>query len=388
LIVSKSERNNMKRNILFSAPDITKAEMDAVIEVIKSGWLAHGKYSKLLEELFCEFTGAKYAATVSNCTAGLHLSCLSAEFGPGDEVIVPAQTHTATAHAVEYTGAKAVFADVHPVTGNIRIEEIEKKLTSATKGIIPVHMAGYPCDMEEIIAICEINKLILIEDCAHALGTKYISRHAGNFGISGCFSFYPTKQISTGEGGIVITNNELVIDFINKHKAFGIDTPPEMRSRPGIYDVQGLGYNFRMTDFQAALGAGQMQRYKINLEKRQANAKLFCEYLSNNQYIEYPKFTEDNSYFLFQILIKPPFNRDDLLVKLREAGIGVSIHYATPVPLMSYYIEKYGYIHDDFPNAIQFGNRVISLPVHPKISDEDIYFIIEIINKFLSNPGD
>jgi len=373
----------MKRNIPFSAPDITQAEMDAVIEVIKSGWLAHGKYSKRLEELFCDFTGARYATTVSNCTAGLHLSCLAAEFGQGDEVIVPAQTHTATAHAVEYTGAKAVFADVHPITGNILIEEIEKKLTPATKGIIPVHMAGYPCDIDGIMSICRKNNLTLIEDSAHALGTQYKSRHVGNFGISGSFSFYPTKQITTGEGGVVISNDESVIDFINKHKAFGIDTPPEMRTKPGVYDVRGLGYNFRMTDFQAALGAGQMERYGENLEKRQVNGKLYCELLSNNKYVEFPKYIEGNSYFLFQILVKPPFKRDEILLKLKDAGVGVSIHYATPVPLMTYYRDKYGYTKDDFPNAVQFGNRVISLPVHSKLRKVDISFITREISKYL-----
>lgn len=333
--------------------------------------------------MFCEFTGAKHAATVSNCTAGLHLSCLAAGFGPGDEVIVPAQTHTATAHAVEYTGAKVIFADVHQITGNILIEEIEKKLTSATKGIIPVHMAGYPCVMDGVLSICEKNNLFLIEDCAHALGTQYNNKHAGNFGISGSFSFYPTKQITTGEGGVVISNDESVINFINKHKAFGIDTPPEMRTNPGVYDVRGLGYNFRMTDFQAALGAGQMERYGVNLEKRQSNGKLYCELLSSNEYVEFPEYTDDNSYFLFQILINPLCSRDEVLVKLKEVGIGVSIHYATPVPLMTYYREKYGYRPDDFPNAVQFGNRVISLPVHSKLSNDDVYFIIKNINKVL-----
>ena len=375
----------MKRNIPFSAPDITQAEIEAVVEVIKSGWLAHGKYSRRLEELFCEFTGAKHAATVSNCTAGLHLSCLAAGFGPGDEVIVPAQTHTATAHAVEYTGAKAVFVDIHPVTGNILIEEIEKKITSLTRGIIPVHMAGYPCEMDRIVSICDDHDLILIEDCAHAIGTMYSGKHVGNFGITGSFSFYPTKQITTGEGGVVISNDESVIEFINKHKAFGIDTPPEMRTRPGVYDVRGLGYNFRMTDFQAALGAGQMERYRVNLEKRRSNGKLYCELLSGNECVEFPEYTDDNSYFLFQILIKPPFNRDEILLKLKDAGVGVSIHYATPVPLMSYYKDKYGYTHNDFPNAVQFGTRVISLPVHSKLSKYDIRFITHEISKYLQH---
>lgn len=365
----------MKKNIPFSAPDITQAEMDAVVKVLQSGWLAHGKYSKRLEELFCEFTGAKYATTVSNCTAGLHLSCLAADFGPGDEVIVPAQTHTATAHAVEYTGAKAVFADVCPLTGNILIEEIEKKLTSATKGIIPVHMAGYPCDMEGILKICEKNNLTLTEDCAHALGTHYKSKHVGNFGISGSFSFYPTKQITTGEGGIVISNDKSIIDFINKHKAFGIDTPPEMRDRPGVYDVWGLGYNYRMTDFQAALGAGQMERYAHNLKTRQNNAKRYSKLLSELPGIEFPDYSPEASYFLFQLLIKVPLSRDKIITGLRDAGIGVSIHYATPVPLMSYYREKYGYSEKDFPNAVVYGNDIISLPVHMNISFDDILYI-------------
>tara|TARA_B100000315_G_scaffold259516_1_gene315881 strand:+ start:1382 stop:2461 length:1080 start_codon:yes stop_codon:yes gene_type:complete len=357
--------------------------MDAVVEVIKSGWLAHGKYSKRLEELFCEFTGAKFATTVSNCTAGLHLTCQAAGFGPGDEVIVPAQTHTATAHAVEYTGAKAVFADVHPLTGNILVEEIEDKLNSTTKGIIPVHMAGYPCDMDGIIRICEKNNLLLIEDCAHALGTKFKDGHVGNFGLTGNFSFYPTKQITTGEGGVVISNDESVMDFINKHKAFGIDTSPEMRTKPGTYDVQGLGYNFRMTDFQAALGVGQMERYGENLKIRRANGKLYCELLSHSEYVEFPDYNDGNSFFLFQLLIKPPFTRDKVLFELEEAGIGVSIHYATPVPLMTYYKDKYGYKHNDFPNAVQFGSQVISLPVGSKLSKDEIKFISVEISKCL-----
>ena len=376
----------MQKNIPFSAPDIADTDLEAIVEVIKSGWLAHGKYSRRLEELFCEFTGAKYAATVSNCTAGLHLSCLAAGFGPGDEVIVPAQTHTATAHAVEYTGAKAVFADVHPVIGNILVEEIEAKLSSVTKGILSVHMAGYPCDMDGILRICEKNNLILIEDCAHALGTKYKGVHAGNFGTTGNFSFYPTKQITTGEGGVVISNDESAMEFINKHKAFGIDTPPEMRTKPGGYDVRGLGYNFRMTDFQAALGAGQMERYDENLERRQANGKLYCELLLNNEYVAFPEYTDGNSYFLFQILIKPPFSRDEVLLKLKKnAGIGVSIHYATPVPLMTYYVDKYGYTHNEFPNSVKFGKEVISLPVHSKMKKEDIIYVIEILSNIMLN---
>jgi perosamine synthetase len=375
------------KNIPFSNPDITETELKAVIEVINSGWLAHGKYSKLLEKLFCEFTGARYATTVSNCTAGLHLSCLAANFGQGDEIIVPAQTHTATAHVVEYTGAKAVFADIHPLTGNILIEEIEKKISKKTKGIIPVHMAGYPCEMDKIKLICDNHDLILIEDCAHALGTQYQGKHAGNYGLTGVFSFYPTKQITTGEGGVVISNDEATIEFINKHKAFGIDTPPEMRSRPGLYDVKSLGYNFRMTDFQAALGVGQLERYEKNLNKRKQIGRLYTKLLSDIDCIKFPDYSDDNSYFLFQILIEPPINRDEVILFLQEAGIGVSIHYATPVPLMTYYAEKYNYTKEGFLNAIDYGNQIISLPAHSKLSSNDIYYIVETLIKFLKTKS-
>tara|TARA_B100001175_G_C19439542_1_gene605478 strand:- start:167 stop:1291 length:1125 start_codon:yes stop_codon:yes gene_type:complete len=373
------------KNIPFSSPDIQESEIDAVNDVIRSGWLAHGEFSQKLEQLFCEYTGAKYATTVSNCTAGLHLSCLASNFGQGDEVIVPAQTHTATAHAIEFTGAKAVFADVDLVTGNILIEEVRKKISSKTKGIIPVHMAGYPCNMDSIKTICEENNLILIEDCAHAMGTMFDKKHAGNFGITGCFSFYPTKQITTGEGGMVISNDENTIEKIKKLKAFGIDTPPEMRKKPGVYDVQELGYNYRMTDIQAALGVGQMERYAINVENRRKNAQLYCDLLKDRDGIYFTTYTENNSYFLFQIFFSDSLIRNKILLSLKEEKIGTSIHYATPVPLMSYYKNKYGYRPSDFPNAVQYGSSNISLPVHQYLKEEQIEDICRTIIYNLEN---
>ena len=363
------------KTIPFSAPDINDDDLKAVESVIRSGWLAHGKYSERLEELFCEYTGAEYATTVSNCTAGLHLSCLTAGFGPGDEVIVPAQTHTATAHAVEFTGAKAVFADVDPLSGNILLNEIERKLTNHTKGVIPVYMAGHPCAMKEISIFCNVNNLVLIEDCAHAIGTMCSSQHAGNFGITGCFSFYPTKQITTGEGGIVISNNKSVIEKIKKLKAFGIDTPPELRTKPGVYDVQELGYNYRMTDFQAALGVGQMERYKSNVVGRRKNAKKYSELLRGRDGISFTEYSDDHSYFLFQIILAKTIDRDTVLLGLKENGIGVSIHYAIPVPLMSYYKNKYNYHSDNFPNAVTYGSQSLSLPVHSNLNDNDIEYV-------------
>jgi perosamine synthetase len=371
------------KTIPFSSPDIQNSDLKAVEEVIRSGWLTHGEYSNRLERLFCEYTGAKYATTVSNCTAGLHLSCLAAEFGSGDEVIVPAQTHTATAHAVEFTGAKAIFCDVDPLSGNILLDDLERKLTNHTKGIIPVHMSGYPCNMLKIQAFCQKHNLILIEDCAHAVGTTFNNIHVGNYGITGCFSFYPTKQIATGEGGIVISNNETIINKIKKLKAFGIDTPPELRSKPGVYDVMALGYNYRMTDFQAALAVGQLERYEENVAGRRKNAELYCELLNKRNDLSFTEYSDDHSYFLFQVILDNLIDRDKVLIGLKENGIGVSIHYATPVPLMSYYKNKYGFIKDDFPNAVKYGDQNISLPVHSMLTVKDIENICNTLIKLL-----
>ncbi len=373
----------IKRNIPFSRPDIIESDLQSVLDVIKSGWLAHGVFSKKLEKLFCQLTGSKFATTVSNCTAGLHLSCIAADFGQEDEVIVPAMTHTATSHAVEYTGAKAVFADVENISGNINIETVANVISNRTKGLIPVHMTGSPCDMDQIKNLCDEKNIIIIEDCAHAIGSNIKGKHVGNYGIAGNFSFYPTKQITTGEGGIVISNDEEVIEKIIKYKAFGIDTSPEDRKIPGVYDVKWLGYNFRMTDFQAALGVGQMERYDINLKKRQGNAMLYSELLSDIDEVNFVKPSNEHSYFLFQLLLSGKINRDNLLLGLKKAGIGVSIHYASAVPLMSYYVRKYGYKWSDYPNAFKYSKQNISLPVHQFLLSDDIKFICKTIKDLI-----
>ena len=375
------------KTIPFSNPDITEKDIESVADVIRSGWLTHGNYSNLLEDLFCQYTGAKFATTVSNCTAGLHLSCLAANFSKNDEVIVPSQTHVATAHAIEYTGAKPIFVDVNSVSGNLQLDLIHSKISEKTKGIIPVHMAGYPCDMKELSRICKNYNLILIEDCAHAIGTTFNNTHVGNFGKAGCFSFYPTKQITTGEGGVVISNDAKFIKKIQTLKAFGIDTPPRFRKKPGLYDVKELGFNYRMTDFQAALGVGQIKRYNINLKKRKRNAKIYSSLLNKNENIIFPKYTNDCSYFLFQILVSENVDRDLVMLELSKKKIGVSIHYATPVPYMTYYKKKYGYKKNQYRNAENFGMKNISLPVHSNLERSEIEYVCFNLEKIIKNGG-
>lgn len=365
--------------IKFSKNNIISSDLSVVNKILKSGWLTHGKYTNLFENELVKFTGAKYSITLSSCTAALHLSCLAAGFKEGDEIIVPAQTHTATAHAVEYTGAKVVFSDIETLSGNISYDKFIKKVTNKTKGLIVVHMAGYPCDLEKILNFCKRKKIKLIEDCAHALGSKIKNKHVGNFGISGCFSFYPTKQITTGEGGALVTNSKKIYEKIKILKAFGIDKDITQRKKPGEYDVKLLGLNYRMTDFQAALGYFQLKRYSSNLIRRHEIAKRYVYNLRKNKEIKLMPYSKDCSFFIFQIFTK---KRDKLIELLKKKKIQFSIHYANALNEMSYYKKKYKLKNKSFKNAVNYGLSSVSLPVYPKLKNEEIDYICKIINKF------
>ena len=362
--------------IKFSKTNISSKDIKLVGNIIKSGWLTHGKFTIAFENKFKEYTKSKYAVSVSSCTAGLHLSCLASGFKNGDEVIIPAQTHTATAHAAEYTGAKAVFADIDKKTGNITLKEIKKKVTKKTKGVIVVHMAGYPCELDEIQKFCKKKKIILLEDCAHAVGTTFKKKHVGNFGKSGCFSFYPTKQITTGEGGMVVTNDKKFFLKVKKLKAFGIDKDIKDRKKQGDYDVKSLGFNYRMTDFQSALGLNQIIKYKKNLQLRHKIVKRYLKNLSKEQKIQCMPYSRECSFFIFQIFCE---NRDKILKELKNKNIGVSVHYSNALPKMTYYKEKYNLDIKNYKNAVNYGCKNISLPVYPKLKLNEVDRICKTI---------
>ena len=358
----------------FNKKNFNQSIFKNVEEVLKSGWLTHGKYTSLFEREFSKYVNSKYAITVSSCTAALHLSCLASGFSKGDEVIVPSMTHVATAHAVEYTGAKPIFADINLYDGNINFEEIKKKANNKTKGIIVVHMAGLVCDMKKIKSFCKKRNIKIIEDCAHAVGSKFENISAGNFGISGCFSFYPTKQITTGEGGMLVTNNYSFYKKIKQLKAFGIDKDIDKRKKQGTYNVLSLGYNYRMTDFQAAMGYSQILNYKKNLEHRKKIAGLYYKILSKNIKIMLPKLDPGSSYFIFQIFIKKKI-RDKVLNFFKNNKIGVSIHYAKPIPGMFYYKKKYKLSLSNYKNSKIYSDTNISLPISENISKEQVKYI-------------
>lgn len=367
--------------IKFSKSNIDNNTLSDVKKILKNGWLTHGKYSTFFEEEIKNYTKAKYCILVSSCTAALHLSCLASGFKKGDEVIVPSMTHTATSHAVEYTGAKVVFADIKTETGNIDPKNLKKLVNKKTKGIIIVHMAGKSCEIDEIKKICLKNNLKIIEDCAHGLGTMYNKKHVGNFGVSGCFSFYPTKQITTGEGGALITNSLKFYNEVKSLKAFGIDKDITERKNPGEYDVKSLGYNFRMTDFQAAMGLNQLKKYKSNLKRRHEIAKRYINNFKKQSNIYFPPFDKDDSYFVFQILTKTKKLKINLIKILKKKKIGFSVHYGTALPDMTYYKKKYKIKLQRFKNAKNYGDRVISLPVYPKLKNKEIDYISNIVSE-------
>ena len=371
------------KKINFSKKNILKKDLSKINKVLLSGWLAHGKYTEDFQKEFLQFTKSKYSSIVSSCTAGLHLSCLALDIKKGDEVIVPAMTHVATAHSVEFTGAKAVFCDIDYKTGNIDPAKIVSKINRRTKAIIVVHMAGKIVDIRNIILLCKKYKIKLIEDCAHALGSTFDNKHAGTFGDIGVFSFYPTKQITTGEGGIVITNSKKLISKIKSLKSFGINTLPQERKVIGSYDVKELGYHYRMTDFQAAIGYTQLIRYKKELKNRSSNALYMFNLLSKIDGIYTPPFSKNDSYFVFQIFFKNQKIRNSISKKLKSENIGFSVHYMTPVPYMTYYRKKYNYKSNEFPESLKYSQNSISLPVHGDLNKKDMDRIFNTLKNFL-----
>lgn len=372
--------------IPFGKPIIGPEEKQAVLEVLDGPTLVHGPKAVEFEKDFAAYTGAPYAVSVANCTAAMHLFYFQMGLGVGDEVIVPAQTHTATAHAVELTGARPVFVDAEPHTGNIDIDQIESAITSRTRAIAVVHFLGVPVNMERIIAIAQKHGLQVVEDCALALGTWINGKHAGLYGDCGCFSFYPVKHMTTGEGGMLITKDEDIAKRIRAQRAFSVDRHAGERSIPGVYDVIGLGFNYRMSEIQAALGIEQLKRMNGFFKKRKENYAILATKLAEMDEVELLT-SEDgsskSSYYCLSIILKDACaqKRFDIIQGLKQKGIGTSVYYPKPVPHMAYYRNKYGYTDRDFPVAARISYQSIALPVGPHLTGDDMLYIAESLKK-------
>ncbi|MBH67600.1 MAG: cell wall biogenesis protein [Rhodospirillaceae bacterium] len=360
--------------IPFGCPLLDQKEIDAATKVLSGPILAHGPVCLEFEEAFADYIQVEHAISVASGTAALHLCLFASEIGPGDEIIVPAMSHVATAHAVEYCGAKPIFADVSPTSGNITPEGIREIITDKTKAVMVVHFLGLPCDMDPINAIAQKLGVFVIEDAALAMGAQYGSRMAGALAQAACFSFYPIKHITSIEGGMVTTNNGALAELIRQRKAFGYNHSYQTRMKPGVYDVPVLGFNYRMNEVEAAVGLCQLDKLNERLKIRKHNYNALKSSLAEIDEItvfEPVQGKSASSYYCLNAILPADasLNRDKIVQELTAQNIGSSVHYPGPIPLMTYYREKYDYKPGQFQTAEWLANQTISLPVAPHVPD-------------------
>ena len=370
--------------IPFGRPMLGPEEIEAVTRVLAGPQLVHGPVSEAFESAFAARVGVAHAVTLSSCTAGLHLALYAHGVGPGDQVVVPAMTHVATAHAVEFCGAEPVFADVDPASGNIDPEQLAQTLGPRTRAVIVVHYLGLPCDMGRILPLAKEAGVPVIEDCALAVDARYGERKAGSLGAAGCFSFYPVKHITACEGGMLTTDDPALASKIAQLRAFGYDRTLGKRVKPGIYDVTQLGYNYRMSELHAAVGLAQLDKLNGFQAARAANFLALSEALADiadvTIFEPVQGMGRSSHYCLNAILPRDgSLLRDDVVAALEASGIGSSVHYPSAVPLFSYYREKYGYQAGAFPVAEWLAAQTISLPVGPHLAPEDPWRIADAV---------
>jgi dTDP-4-amino-4,6-dideoxygalactose transaminase len=377
------------RFIPFSRPWIDDTEIEAVSQVLASKWISTGNRTREFERAFAEYLGAKHAIAVSSCTAALHLSLVVAEIGSGDEVITTPYTFTATAEAIRYVGAKPVFVDIHPDTLNIDPSKIEQAITPRTKAILPVHIAGFPCDMDALLDISQNHNLTLIDDAAHAIPAEYKEQYIGTLGDLSAFSFYANKNLTTGEGGMITTNNDAFAKLLRTMRLHGIDKDAWARqSQRNIwrYDIATEGYKYNMTDIQAAMGLCQLMKLNKQHERRRNFAQIYQMELAKFPQISTPVAPDnprEHAWHLYIIQLQSG-NRDAFVESLSEANIECSVHYI-PLHLFEFYQDQYGYQIGDFPYAEAAFERVVSLPLHPGLTEEDIHIVIDAIGKVLES---
>jgi dTDP-4-amino-4,6-dideoxygalactose transaminase len=379
------------RFLVFGTPAIEDAEIREVVASMESGWLGTGPKVARFENDFKTYKGAPYAAAVNSCTAALHLSMLAAELAPGDEVITTPLTFCATVNAIIHAGGTPVLADVDPVTMNIDPVQVEAKITPKTKAIIPVHFAGRPCDMDALCDIAARYNLKLIEDCAHAIETEYKGRKAGTFGDFGCFSFYVTKNITTGEGGMILTRAEADANRIKVLALHGMSKDAWKRfSDEGYkhYQVVEAGFKYNMMDLQAAIGIHQLQRVTPYWQRRQEIWHRYNQAFADLP-ISLPADPEPETvhgYHLYTILIdeaRTGISRDAFLGAMTANNIGIGVHYMS-IPEHPYYQERFGWNVEDYPHAMRIGRQTVSLPLSAKLTDADVEDVIAAVRQCLA----
>jgi len=372
----------------FALPSIGNEEIEEVIDTLKSGWITTGLKTKKFEDKFKAYIGCEHAIAVSSCTAALHLALVAAGIGQGDEVITTPFTFAATGEVIIYVGATPVFVDIKKDTYNIDPDKIEDAITSKTKAIIPVHFAGQPCDMDKILKIAHDHNLIVIEDAAHAFGAKYKEKLIGTIGDITAFSFYATKNLTTAEGGMVTTNNPEYADKIRLLSLHGMSKDAWKRygaEGSWYYEIMYAGYKYNMTDLQASIGIHQLAKFDQFQKTRRAYAKQYTDELEGIRGITTPYIRSDieHAWHLYTILIDPDvmgFDRTQFIEALAHENIGASVHFI-PLHLHPYYRNIYGYKRGYFPNAEYIYDRILSLPLYPSMTPDDLNDVINAIKK-------
>ena len=371
----------MELHVPFFVPCITDDDVEAVVKALRSRWLTGGPLAAEFERLFAEYIGAKYAVSVSSCTAALHLVMRGLDIGPGDEVIVPVLTFAATANAPLFCGARPVLAEIDEMTFNVSPDDIQNKITTKTKAIIVVHYAGQPCDMRRITELADDYKIPIVEDCAHSLGAQFYGRQTGALGIGGCFSFYATKNITAAEGGMVTTNDRELAKRVRQLREHGMTKSAVEREsgRTWYYDVVDLGYNYRLNEIQAALGISQLKRINEVNNRRIQAANCYNEELFGVKGIQTPNIAEDRTHVFHLYVVRVlkeryGLSRDELFNYLSARGIGLSVHY-TPIHLLKFYRTALGNKLGDFPIAEKIHREILSLPLFPTITKEQINYV-------------
>lgn len=367
----------------FALPHITAAEIDEVVDTLRSGWLTTGQKTKRFEREFAACVEAPYAVAVNSATAAMHLALDAIGLQPGDEVIVPVYTFTATAEVVEYFRARPVFVDVDPLTCNLDPEQLERLITPRTRAVIVVHMAGLPAEMDAILAIARAHNVVVIEDAAHAFPARYQGKMVGSIGDLTAFSFYATKTLATGEGGMLTTANQQYADRAAMMSLHGISRDAWKRySAEGswYYEVQQVGYKYNMTDIAASLGLHQLARREWLLERRRSIARRYTEAFSQLPQVEAPPESAycEHAWHLYILrlhLERLDISRDAFIQELTRANIGTSVHFI-PLHLHPFYRDTYHLKANDFPVALHAYQRAISLPIYPGMTDEDVEDVI------------
>jgi dTDP-4-amino-4,6-dideoxygalactose transaminase len=375
----------MEWKIPLSDIDLGDNEIEAVTKVLKSKWLSMGPVTQQFEKEFAEHLVVKHAFAVSNATAALHIAHWVLGIRAGDEVIVPSLTFVATSNSILYCGAKPVFADITSLEDfNISPEDILDKITPKTKAITVVHYGGYPCDMNAIMEIAQDHGLKVIEDAAHAPGAEYKGRKCGTIGDVGCFSFFANKNMATGEGGMIVTNDDTLAEKIRIMRSHGMTTLTWDRHKghANSYDVVDIGFNYRINEMASALGLVQLRKLDKNNDKRKNIVEEYRKKLKAISEISIPfeDCKEKSSYHIFPILLSENVPRNKFMEKLKEKGIQTSIHYP-PIHLFTYYRKIFGFDEGMIAKTEFVGKHEVTFPLHPNMDKEDIIYIVESINE-------